>query len=131
MQGGIIQAGKNLGPRLRNVATGSTLTNRAEVRPKIPKSADTGAEETKETPTSDTANTGESTLKMESERTEGGDDKTTPTTDTSSDRPTTETTVDKPTTATTDTSSVRGKDGGESAPKTETKGDTKGGKDNT
>ena len=131
MQGGIIQAGKNLGPRLRNVATGSTLTNRAEVRPKIPKSADTGAEETKETPTSDTANTGESTLKMESERTEGGDDKTTPTKDTSSDRPTTETTVDKPTTATTDTSSVRGKDGGESAPKTETKGDTKGGKDNT
>lgn len=34
MQGGVIQAGKNFVPRLRNVATGSTLTNRAEVKPK-------------------------------------------------------------------------------------------------
>ena len=131
MQGGIIQAGKNLGPRLRNIATGTTLTSRAEVRPKIPKGTDTSADETKETPTSDTVNTGETTLKMESERTESADDKITPTTDTSSDREATETTADKPTTATTDTSSVRGKDGGESAPKTEVKGDTKGGTDNT
>ena len=37
MQGGVIQAGKNFVPRLRNVATGSTLTNRAEVKPKKPK----------------------------------------------------------------------------------------------
>ncbi len=36
MQGGVIQAGKNFGPRLRNVATGSTLTNKAEVKPKKP-----------------------------------------------------------------------------------------------
>lgn len=34
MQGGIIQAGKNFVPRLRNVATGSTFTSRAEVKPK-------------------------------------------------------------------------------------------------
>lgn len=34
MQGGVIQAGKNFIPRLRNVATGDTLTNRAEVKPK-------------------------------------------------------------------------------------------------
>lgn len=34
MQGGIIQAGKNFIPRLRNIATGTTLTNRAEVKPK-------------------------------------------------------------------------------------------------
>ena len=131
MQGGIVQAGKNLGPRLRNVATGTTLTNRAEVRPKIPKGTDTSTDETKETPTSDIVNTGETTLKTEADKVDSADDKTTPTTDTSSDRTTTETTADKPTTATTDTSSVRGKDGGESAPKTETKGDTKGGKDNT
>lgn len=37
MQGGLIQAGKNFIPRLRNVATGDTLTNRAEVKPKKPK----------------------------------------------------------------------------------------------
>ncbi len=37
MQGGIIQAGKNFVPRLRNVAIGDTLTNRAEVKPKKPK----------------------------------------------------------------------------------------------
>ena len=37
MQGGVIQAGKNFVPRLRNVATGDTLTNRAEVKPKKPK----------------------------------------------------------------------------------------------
>lgn len=37
MQGGIIQAGKNFVPRLRNIATGDTLTNRAEVKPKKPK----------------------------------------------------------------------------------------------
>lgn len=34
MQGGVIQAGKNFVPRLRNVAKGDTLTNRAEVKPK-------------------------------------------------------------------------------------------------
>ncbi len=34
MQGGIIQAGKNFVPRLRNVVTGTTLTNRAEIFPK-------------------------------------------------------------------------------------------------
>ena len=34
MQGGIIQAGKNFIPRLRNVVTGTTLTNRAEIFPK-------------------------------------------------------------------------------------------------
>jgi len=132
MQGGIIQAGKNLGPRLRNVATGTTLTSRAEVKPKIPKGADTSADETKDTTTSDTVNTGETTLKTEAERVESADDKTAPTTDTSSERTTTDTTVDKPTTATTDTSSVRGKDSGASeTPKTEVKGDTKGGTDNT
>lgn len=132
MQGGIIQAGKNLGPRLRNVATGTTLTSRAEVKPKIPKGADTSADETKDTTTSDTVNTGETTLKTEAERVESADDKTTPTTDTSSERTTTDTAVDKPTTATTDTSSVRGKDSGASeTPKTEVKGDTKGGTDNT
>ena len=132
MQGGIIQAGKNLGPRLRNVATGSTLTNRAEVRPKISKSADTGTPETKGTATSDSVEKGTETLKAETEKTDGTDDKTTATTDTSSDRGTTETTVDKPTEATTDTSSVREKkDGASETPKTETKGDAKGGKDNT
>lgn len=136
MQGGIIQAGKNLGPRLRNVATGTTLTNRAEIKPKIPKgSTDTGTEETKDTTaTTETVNTGETMLKTESERVESADDKTTSgaTTDTSSDRGVEETTVDKPTAATTDTSSERGKESGASeTPKTEVKGDTKGGTDNT
>lgn len=34
MQGGLIQAGKNFIPRMRNIVTGSTLTNRAELKPK-------------------------------------------------------------------------------------------------
>ena len=34
MQGGVIQAGKNFIPRLRNIANGDTLTNRAAVKPK-------------------------------------------------------------------------------------------------
>lgn len=135
MQGGIIQAGKNLGPRLRNVATGTTLTNRAEIRPKIPQGTDMSAEETKDTTaTTETVNTGETMLKTESERVESADDKTTSgaTTDTSSDRGVEETTADKSTTATTDTSSVREKERGASeTPKTEVKGDTKGGTDNT
>ena len=45
MQGGIIQAGKNFIPRLRNVVTGTTLTNRAEIVPKKAP-ADTTAEAT-------------------------------------------------------------------------------------
>ncbi len=62
MQGGAIQAGKNFVPRLRNVATGTTLTSRAEVKPKKEKSkneiAATAATETKkaeEKATSDTS----------------------------------------------------------------------------
>ena len=34
LQGGVIQAGKNFIPRLRNIANGDTLTNRAAVKPK-------------------------------------------------------------------------------------------------
>lgn len=37
LQGGIITAGKNFIPRLKNVAVGKTLTNRADVKPKKPK----------------------------------------------------------------------------------------------
>ena len=37
MQGGLITAGKNFIPRLKNVAVGKTLTNRADVKPKKPK----------------------------------------------------------------------------------------------
>lgn len=60
MQGGIIQAGKNFVPRLRNVVTGTTLTNRAEIFPKKSPS-ETTAEATEkgkkvaETVTSDTS----------------------------------------------------------------------------
>lgn len=44
MQGGIIQAGKNFVPRLRNVVTGTTLTNRAEIFPKKTTSESTATE---------------------------------------------------------------------------------------
>lgn len=43
MQGGLITAGKNFIPRLKNVAVGKTLTNRADVKPKTPK-AETAAQ---------------------------------------------------------------------------------------
>lgn len=39
--GGLIQAGKNFGPRVRNAVTGSTLVNRAEVKAKMPKTGNT------------------------------------------------------------------------------------------
>lgn len=61
MQGGIIQAGKNFIPRLKNVVTGTTLTNRAEVRAKPSASSDTAAtatetaKKTADTVTSDTS----------------------------------------------------------------------------
>ena len=62
MQGGAIQAGKNFVPRLRNVATGTTLTSRAEVKPKKNKIKDeavavatTEAKKTEEKATSDTS----------------------------------------------------------------------------
>lgn len=91
MQGGIIQATKNLGPRLRNIVTGTTLTSRAEVRSKIPQvSTDTSEDETKNTTAATEAvNSGESILKAETGKAESADDKTTgttATTDTSSDR---------------------------------------------
>ena len=41
MQGGLIQAGKNFIPRMRNIVTGSTLTNRAEVKPRKGKTTTT------------------------------------------------------------------------------------------
>lgn len=37
MQGGLITAGKNFIPRLKNVAVGNTLTNHADVKPQKPK----------------------------------------------------------------------------------------------
>lgn len=37
LQGGVITLGKNFIPRLKNVAGGKTLTNRADVKPKMPK----------------------------------------------------------------------------------------------
>ncbi len=37
MQGGVIQVGRNIGPRLRNVAKGTTMTTRAEVKAKVSK----------------------------------------------------------------------------------------------
>ena len=43
LQGGVITAGKNFIPRLKNVAVGKTLTNRADVKPKTPK-AETAAQ---------------------------------------------------------------------------------------
>lgn len=81
MQGGIIQAGKNFVPRLRNVVTGTTLTNRAEIFPKKTTSESTTAEATEkgkkvaEDVTSDTSSdrgtdTGGATTDTTSTRTE-------------------------------------------------------------
>ena len=83
MQGGIIQAGKNFIPRLRNVVTGTALTNRAEIFPKKAP-ADTTAEATEkgkkvaEDVTSDTssdrgADTGGTTTDTSSTRKEETD----------------------------------------------------------
>lgn len=58
MQGGVIQAGKNFIPRLRNIVTGSTMTSRAEVKPKqIAEQQVSAAQDTlrKNTPTDGTA----------------------------------------------------------------------------
>lgn len=41
--GGLIQAGKNFGPRLRNAVSGSTIINRAEMKAKMPKTEKTDA----------------------------------------------------------------------------------------
>ena len=41
LQGGVITAGKNFVPRLKNVAVGNTLTNRADIKPKKPKAETT------------------------------------------------------------------------------------------
>lgn len=75
MQGGVIQAGKNFIPRLRNIVTGTTLTNRAEIKPKkapeatVIKTEETG-KKAAETIVSD----------MQRERTENRETKTTDTT---------------------------------------------------
>lgn len=144
MQGGIIQMGKNLGPRVRNIATGTTLTSRAEVKPKAVKGGEAAnTAEAKDTTTSETVTTGETTLKAESEKTEGKEDNATPTADTSSDRDNKESLAEKPANEpkdkptekkkpTTDTSSEREVKNSETkTTKTEKKGDDKDGKDNT
>lgn len=135
MQGGLIQMGKNLGPRLRNVATGTTLTSRAEVKPKKTVNADTGAANSSETTTNNAVNTGETALKSESEKVDATDDKASATTDTSSKREVEESSAEKSVktkTSTADTSSVREKEKGvDEKPKTEAKEGNKGGKDNT
>ena len=58
VQGGVIQAGKNFMPRLRNVAKGTTVTNRAEVKPKKPNIQTTPPENDEQAEaSSDTAST--------------------------------------------------------------------------
>lgn len=51
MQGGILQAGKNFIPRLRNVVKGDSLVNRAEVKPKQQAAKEAVKTETKEADT--------------------------------------------------------------------------------
>lgn len=87
MQGGVIQAGKNFVPRLRNVVKGDTLINRAEVKPKKSKT-DTVAEATdKAKKAEETAATADTGSTRESDSGGGASPEATePTSDTSSGR---------------------------------------------
>ncbi len=122
MQGGVIQAGKNIGPRLRNVAKGTTLTTRAEVKPKDTKGGGGGGQQ----PPATTTPTETTRPKMES--VDPTVTETPTTTDTSSER--TESTGEQPQTPTTETTSEREKTGADNAPKADGKEDNDG-KDNT
>lgn len=94
MQGGIITAGKNFIPRLKNVAVGKTLVNRADVKPKKPK-------EERVAQATDAAKKVEDTVQKEEDK-ESTDTSSTRTTDsTSSDTsPTEDTEVSGSTTLT-------------------------------
>ncbi len=88
MQGGIIQAGKNFIPRLKNVVTGTTLTSRATVSPKNTASSDTVdkatdiGKKTADTVTNDTSSDRTSTDTSSTDSGTGGGTTTTDTTST-------------------------------------------------